>query len=112
MGSYTTNLVLFTLSTIVLAGRSSEKKHSKAARANPNTPKMDGILNDPAWPHIGWTNNFTQVEPEEGKSVSQRTAFKLIYDGHNLYVAIKAVDKCFNNTCLNGTENFLRKFPS
>ena len=55
-------------------------------------PIIDGILNDDIWETIEWEENFTQFEPHNGDKPSQETAFKLLYDDNNLYLAIKAFD--------------------
>ena len=50
------------------------------------------MLNDPAWERLEWATDFTQTEPNKGKPASQKTAFKILYDAKNLYVAIRAYD--------------------
>lgn len=55
-------------------------------------PVIDGRLNDDAWNTVEWGHTFTQIEPNKGVSATQNTAFKILYDAKNLYVAIKAYD--------------------
>jgi hypothetical protein len=57
------------------------------------SPVIDGRLTDKVWEKVKWSGNFTQREPYEGKKPSQETAFKILYDDKNLYVAIRAFDK-------------------
>lgn len=57
-----------------------------------DAPVIDGHINDDAWNNVEWTSEFTQQEPYENAAPSQETAFKVIYDDNNLYVAIFAYD--------------------
>ena len=57
-----------------------------------NSPIIDGNLIDIAWEKVEWKNNFTQYEPNNGEAPSQQTAFKILYDDDNIYVAIRAYD--------------------
>ena len=41
---------------------------------------------------VNWVDDFTQNEPYNGRTASQRTEFKILFDEDNLYVAIKAYD--------------------
>jgi len=70
----------------------TEKKiyHTKAIESNP--PILDGLFDEPCWQSVGWTTNFIQREPYEGKKPSQETAFKILYDQKNLYVAFQCFD--------------------
>jgi len=72
---------------------SPEKKIYMARNINPRPPAIDGILNDPIWEKASWGGDFIQREPYEGKEPSQATAFKILYDDKNIYVAIQAYDK-------------------
>lgn len=56
-------------------------------------PIIDGILSDEAWNSVEWGVDFTQIEPNKGVPASQNTAFKILYDSKNLYVAIRAYDR-------------------
>ncbi len=55
-------------------------------------PEIDGSLQDEAWSTVEWGGDFTQLEPNKGAAPSQKTAFKILYDAKNLYVAIRAYD--------------------
>lgn len=57
------------------------------------TPTIDGMLDDLCWENIEWGTNFIQFEPNSGENPSQQTAFKILYDNENIYVAIR----CFDN---------------
>ncbi|HEY1005657.1 MAG TPA: DUF5916 domain-containing protein, partial [Sphingobacteriaceae bacterium] len=62
-------------------------------KANPTPPVIDGKLNDPVWNEVPWGENFTQRQPVDNAPPSERTAFKILYDDRNLYVAIRAFDR-------------------
>ena len=61
-------------------------------RLNSQPPIIDGLLVDEAWKSVEWSGDFVQREPYEGIDPSQQTAFKILFDNNNLYVAIKAFD--------------------
>ncbi|AHM62833.1 hypothetical protein D770_22940 [Flammeovirgaceae bacterium 311] len=68
-----------------------KKSYTTTAVVN-DPPVIDGLLNDEAWNSVEWTGDFTQTEPNKGEAASQKTAFKILYDAKNLYVAIRAYD--------------------
>jgi len=70
----------------------SQKRTYTTQHVNPHPPTIDGRLDDPAWASVPWGDTFTQREPYDGKDESQRTAFKILYDDKNVYVAIRAYD--------------------
>ncbi len=82
-------LLLFLASTL-----SAQTRHVsyKAQEVKGKPPVINGHLNDKAWQLAKWDNDFTQYEPYDGKAPSQKTAFKILYDNNNLYVAIRAYD--------------------
>ncbi|MCP5105104.1 MAG: carbohydrate binding family 9 domain-containing protein, partial [bacterium] len=59
---------------------------------NTKAPIIDGRPDDPVWERVEWGTDFTQKIPYEGKKPSQETAFKILFDKKNLYVAIRAFD--------------------
>ena len=63
-----------------------------ATRIN-ERPKIDGKLTDACWKTGVWSAGFTQQIPNQGKSPSQNTEIKILYDNNNLYVAFKCYDK-------------------
>lgn len=79
------------LSTIISA-QDTEKKLYIANQVNGYDITIDGKLNEPAWESVRWEDHFTQFQPQEGKPPYQQTEFALLYDAHNVYVAIKALD--------------------
>ncbi len=53
---------------------------------------LDGKLDDTAWNDVEWEGGFIQNRPNEGKSPSQNTQFKILYDDKNLYLGYKCLD--------------------
>jgi len=90
------NAIVFLLLCFSLQGLagtvSSDKKVFYTLKVELNAPVIDGILDDPAWQNLEWEKGFVQHEPYEGKDPSQETAFKILYDDNNIYVALRAYD--------------------
>jgi hypothetical protein len=63
-----------------------------AVRVQGAPPVIDGNLNDPAWEYAPVATDFVQVEPHEGRSASERTEVRVLYDDEALYVAFRAWD--------------------
>lgn len=55
-------------------------------------PNIDGILDDPIWETVAWGGDFTQRSPFDGETPTQKTAFKILYDAKNLYIAYRCFD--------------------
>ncbi len=72
-------------------GQEIPKKQYKATKVT-IAPDIDGIIGEMEWSAGEWGNSFTQYEPYNGRDVSQRTEFKLLYDEDNIYVAFRAFD--------------------
>ncbi|POY38357.1 hydrolase [Solitalea longa] len=53
---------------------------------------FDGIPQEEAWNAVEWGGDFTQWQPNEGKSPSQKTNFKILYDNQYLYIAYRCHD--------------------
>lgn len=56
-------------------------------------PDIDGLLDDPAWETVEWGGDFIVREPEYGLEPKAKTAFKILYDQKNLYIAFRCYDK-------------------
>lgn len=91
MKSFFIALIIIFLITSGALGQTPEKKRYKATEITA-APVIDGNLDDPAWLQGEWIDDFTQFEPFNGKSPSQKTEFKILFDEDNLYVAIKSFD--------------------
>lgn len=56
------------------------------------TISLDGRLDEEAWNSVDWAGDFIQWQPNEGKSASQQTNFKILYDEKFLYIAFRCYD--------------------
>ena len=65
-----------------------EKRTYTTHRLSGSAPVIDGKLLEESWEQSTWSGDFTQKEPFEFEKPSQNTAFKVLYDDNNLYVAI------------------------
>jgi hypothetical protein len=68
-------------------------KSYTTARIQGEPPKIDGLLNDPAWDQVEWGGgDFRQLQPDAGKAPTVQTYFKIMYDDKNLYVIFRNLD--------------------
>ena len=74
---------------------------AKAAEAVPfvdiprrleSSPRLDGILDDPAWSKAARVSGLMQFQPKEGIPMSEDTEAFLGYDEDNIFVAFDARD--------------------
>ncbi len=70
----------------------SQVREYNTSRITTTAPNIDGLISEEVWDIVEWSGDFTQKEPYEYKKPSQQTAFKILYDDNNLYVAIRAYD--------------------
>lgn len=84
--------LLFFSGLFSLTGQDVPLKSYQAERLSIDPPQIDGRFNDPAWQLVAWDQSFVMREPFEGIEPTQQTAFKILYDDLNIYVAIKAFD--------------------
>lgn len=82
---------LSTLSTVVTAVFAVEPRVYHTTRTD-TPPHLDGAIDDSVWDSVEWSGEFLQHEPAEGKPPSCQTAFKILYDDDNLYLAYRAFD--------------------
>lgn len=68
------------------------KKTYRTLRLKGRAPVIDGRIDDAVWETVPWAGGFLQKSPYEGAAPSQKTAFKILYDYRNLYVALRAFD--------------------
>ena len=84
------------LSVLLLLGLSVSgqvrKVSYRAVEVQGKPPVINGQLNDKAWKAAKWDSDFTQFEPYNLAPPTQKTAFKVLYDNNNLYVAIRCYD--------------------
>jgi len=55
-------------------------------------PQIDGKLENPLWQRGAVLDTFTQYEPQEGASPTEKTVVYLGHDARNLYIAVRAYD--------------------
>lgn len=93
--SKTAAIILFVCmvaGTLFASDPTIQQKTYVTRPVNPHPPAIDGRLNDGAWQNVPWAGDFVQREPNDGAPPSEPTAFKILYDDSNLYVAIRAYD--------------------
>lgn len=77
---------------LAVSSYANDKRNYKTKKLESSPPHIDGILSEPAWDEVEWASDFKQIEPYENIAPSEQTAFKIIYDNNNLYIAIRAYD--------------------
>jgi hypothetical protein len=90
-----TKIVAMMLACLCISHARSEENAKRYYRAHViagESPTIDGLLDDPAWGLGEWSGGFVQYDPYNGGAPSQDTEFKILYDDHSLYVAIRARD--------------------
>lgn len=75
-----------------LAGLDQGRPRVEAARAA-GPIHVDGRLDEPSWAGARPVDSFTQVDPEEGRPVSEPTAARILYDDEALYVGVRMADR-------------------
>ncbi|MEA1881393.1 MAG: DUF5916 domain-containing protein [Candidatus Marinimicrobia bacterium] len=81
---------LFTL--LFLCSFLTSQNITSAVKAS-SDPVMDGdVLNDPAWANVPEVTTFIQKTPDEGQSVSEKTAVKVMYTEKTFYVSVVCYD--------------------
>lgn len=55
--------------------------------------RIDGRLDEAAWASAPVTDQFTQIDPEEGQPASERTAVRVLYDDAHLYIGVRLYDR-------------------
>ncbi|MCP4710638.1 MAG: carbohydrate binding family 9 domain-containing protein, partial [Planctomycetes bacterium] len=66
----------------------------KALRINPETPVIDGMLDDEIWqdPKVFHARGFTQRDPDEGVAATESTLVAVRYDDDAVYFAFWCYD--------------------
>ena len=85
-------LFVLTAACVVAAEEEEPVKRRYWATRVSTPPVIDGRFDDACWAETQWSRDFVQREPHEGTAPSEPTAFQVIYDERNLYVAIRAYD--------------------
>ena len=63
-----------------------------AVRVQQLPPRIDGVLDDPAWQSAPVMSGFLQRDPDEGLPGSERTEFQVVYTDATLYIGVRAFD--------------------
>jgi hypothetical protein len=63
----------------------------RALRVN-DPIKIDGSLDEPAWPQAQPATDFRQERPNEGAPATEKTEVRVLFDDRNIYFAIRAFD--------------------
>ena len=71
--------------------RSGSSSTAKASRVT-ITPKIDGLLNDPAWQTAEPIGGFVQRDPDEGRAATEATEVRVLYSDDALWIAVRATD--------------------
>ena len=74
------------------AGNPARERYSIPAVRVDQSPKIDGVLDDAVWQKAALIDTFTQQEPREGAAATERTEVRVMYDSHNLLIAVHAYD--------------------
>lgn len=72
--------------------KTTTKKVYITKRLEGTPPNLDGKFDEACWQTVNWGGDFIQREPKEGDAPTQATAFKILYDAKNLYVAFRCYD--------------------
>jgi len=98
MRKFTTTLLLIGLLPGLLTAQKSEPSD---ARVRPTVTafratgplRIDGLLEEADWSQAQVVSGFTQVDPEEGEPVSERTEARILYDAEALYIGVRLHDR-------------------
>jgi uncharacterized protein DUF5916/cellulose/xylan binding protein with CBM9 domain len=74
------------------AGRTEPPLPTSHAVRLSGSIRLDGKIDEPAWRDAPVTDQFTQIDPDEGKPATQRTEVRVLYDDEALYVAYRLHD--------------------
>jgi Domain of unknown function (DUF5916)/Carbohydrate family 9 binding domain-like len=75
-----------------MPGDSPRDRYSIPAVRVDQSPKIDGVLDDPVWQRASLINEFVQQEPREGAAATERTEVRVLYDSKSLLIGIRAFD--------------------
>src|SRR5258705_106392 len=68
---------------------------ARAVRATPDSPRLDGRLDDPAWQQAPLVTSFTQRDPNEGQPGTEKTEARIVYSDAAVYVGVRVHDPGF-----------------
>jgi Domain of unknown function (DUF5916)/Carbohydrate family 9 binding domain-like len=80
--------------TAVWAQNSSDSDRPRVRAVRLTGPvEIDGRLDEAAWADAPIVSGFTQVDPEEGRPVSERTEARVLFDSEALYIGVRLYDR-------------------
>ena len=85
-------LIIILIIPTLAKNSETQKRTYYAVKTNPNSPAIDGRVEDQVWGKAVRGDGFLQMDPVEGDPPSEKTYFKICYDDKNLYVLIHAYD--------------------
>ena len=93
---------VLSFTSLLLAGLASAQGTSTAVRQHgkksfsllkvDEPPKLDGVLDEPAWKRAEIAKDFIQKEPIQGAPATESTEVRVLSDGRNLYFGITCND--------------------
>jgi hypothetical protein len=84
--------IIFLLAIHGFVSAQSEKRTYTATRTT-ITPKIDGVLNDEVWKNISIATGTVQLRPVEGKTATDETEVRLMYDDNAIYICAMLYDQ-------------------
>jgi hypothetical protein len=86
--------VIFTLSCLILLSATISAAETRIynTRRAVTPPRIDGRIDDRIWESVEWSGDFLEHSPDEGEAPTGQTAFKVLYDDQNIYMAFRARD--------------------
>lgn len=88
-------IIFLSFSTLIAQNAETPAIQKKTYRTLKNVNKVitiDGALDDEAWDQVEWGGDFIQRQPYENTAPTEQTAFKILYDEKNLYIAYRCYD--------------------
>jgi len=83
-------LLTLLFGSLAVSGANNEKEITLKKVSQP--PQLDGVFTDECWQEVEWIDDFLQSEPRRKAPPSEKTEFKVVLYGHDLYFAIKCYD--------------------
>jgi len=78
--------------SIASINRNAPRVDAVAVRAEPNAPRIDGRLDDPAWQTAPVFGDFVQKDPNQGEPATQPTEFRVVYTDDAIFIGVRAFD--------------------
>lgn len=77
---------------INLAALGSDPRHYFCIKAT-NSIQMDGIIDEPDWKRVSWSENFVDIEGAGKPNPFYQTRMKMLWNDSAIYVAAELVDE-------------------